>query len=507
MKDTVNTSDNDTLRAEIERLNKIIKALMDRAEQDMNTPRSDFGEFQTTIMLEDKVKTRTKELEEALQTNAKITRALQQANKLIEQNEQRLHDITSALGEGLLVMNQEGNIEFINTAACQLLGYTEDEVLGKNAHELFHYARPDHSPNPIQFCLEMQVAKTGKPHISDEEFFWRKDGTGFFVSVITTPILLKDNVYGAVLAFHDISQSIKERNRLREMQMAIEQSPASVLIVDKDKSIIYANPQISKATGYSNEELRNQKTNIFHGEQTPDEAYQKAWQTISSGSPWNGELLYRRKNGSVFWQSWRIAPVFDRHGVIQHYVGVGEDITEKKKIQAMLQEMSYQDGLTGIANRRRFDEFIDVEWHRASRSQKPLSIIMTDIDFFKRYNDSFGHQTGDECLKRIAHALKNKMLRTTDLLARYGGEEFVCVLPETDVNGAKVLAETLRQAIAALKLSNPDSDVSPYVTISLGVACCIPQQNTLFTELLAAADAALYRAKAQGRNRVEIATL
>lgn len=490
------------LRSEIERLNKIIKALIDRAERDMNVPRTDFGVFQDTIILEDKVRTRTKELEIALQTNAKITRALQEAKKQIEQSEQYLRDITSSLGEGLLVINQEALVEFVNAAACNLLGYNEAEILGKNSHELFHHSYHDHSPYPIALCNNIKVVQTEQPYLSDDDYFWRKDGTCFPVSIITTPII-KENTKGAVVAFHDITQSVEERNRLREMQTAIEQSPASVLIVDKNKNIIYVNPQITKSTGYSKEELLGKKTYIFRGDLTPGDAFTDLWQTLISGSPWKGELLYRRKDGSVFWQSWNVAPVFDDHGEIQHFVGVGEDITEKKKLQSLLQEMSYLDGLTGIANRRRFDDFLNHEWNRASRNGKPLAIIMMDIDFFKRYNDSLGHLAGDDALKRVAQVLRSKISRTTDLIARYGGEEFACILPDTDIKGATLLAEILLQAVCAMKQLHPDSEISPFVTISIGVACCIPQKGEPLS-LLGLADKALYRAKTSGGNRVEV---
>jgi|GEM_PF-3835594 len=493
----------EAFQAEIKRLNKIITALIDRAEQDMNAPGTDFGVFQNTIILEDKVRKRTQELEIALQTNARITRDLQQTKKQVEQSAHYLREVTSALGEGLLVINKEFLIEFVNAAACNLLGYNEAEMLGKNSHNLFHHSHCDHTPYPIKDCKNLKVIQTEQPYKSDEDLFWRKDGSGFPVSLITTPITLKENTKGIVIAFHDITQSVSERNRLREMQAAIEQSPASVMIVDKKKNIIYVNPQIIKFSGYSKEELLGKKITIFHSDRTPGDVFSELWKTIRTGLPWKGELLYQRKNKEVFWQSWNVAPVFDDHGIIQHFVGVGEDITEKRKLQALLQEMSYLDGLTGIANRRHFDNFLAQEWARALRYAKPLTIIMMDIDLFKRYNDSLGHLAGDDALKHVVEALKNKVTRKTDLLARYGGEEFTCILPDTDVAEATLFAEELRQAVCAVKISHPDSDVSQFVTISVGVACCIPKQDNP-SILLGLADEALYRAKTLGRNRVEV---
>jgi diguanylate cyclase (GGDEF)-like protein/PAS domain S-box-containing protein len=469
----------------------------------MNAPRSAFGVFQDTIMLESKIRERTQELEVVLQTNAKITRALQKAKNQVDQSELYLREVTSALGEGFIVVNTEGMIEYVNQSACTLLGYTEADMLGRNSHELFHHSYLDHTPFPVALCNIIKVIQYAQPYVSEDEYFWRKNGTCFPVSLIATPINLKENKKGVVIAFHDIALFTEERNRLREMQAAIEQSPVSVIIFDKDKKITYFNPQLTKSTGYTKAELQSQKTNIFRSDLTPGDQFTELWNTILTGLPWKGEILCRRKDGSVFWQSWNVAPVIDDYGVIERFVGVGEDVTEKKKLQSILHEMSYLDGLTGIANRRRFDDFLKQECNRASRYATPIAVIMMDIDFFKRYNDTLGHQAGDDALKQVAQALKDKVLRSTDLLARYGGEEFTCILPDTDIKAATRFAETLRDAVSGMKLPHPSSEVSPYVTISLGVACFVPQKDEPYS-LVAFADQALYRAKALGRNRIEV---
>ncbi|MEL6785864.1 MAG: diguanylate cyclase [Cyanobacteria bacterium J06607_15] len=166
-----------------------------------------------------------------------------------------------------------------------------------------------------------------------------------------------------------------------------------------------------------------------------------------------------------------------------------------------LQHLSVMDGLTHIANRRKFDQYIAAEWQRLSREQAPLSLILCDIDCFKLYNDTYGHQAGDRCLIEVAQAIQKTLKRPTDLLARYGGEEFVLVLPRTPLAGAKYLAQQARLQVEALKIPHLRSSVDLYVTISLGVASCIPSEKTNFKALVAAADQGLYLAKAKGRNR------
>ena len=170
-----------------------------------------------------------------------------------------------------------------------------------------------------------------------------------------------------------------------------------------------------------------------------------------------------------------------------------------------LQHVSFRDGLTEIANRRRFDEFIDLEWRRGLRTSMPMSLIMIDIDFFKAHNDTYGHQGGDECLKRVASCLAGAMHRPGDLAARYGGEEFVVVLANTNRAGAAAVAEALRVRIESLEIPHSGSRVSDWVTISLGVATMVPLQDTSPAELIAAADRALYQAKREGRNQVKVA--
>ena len=166
-----------------------------------------------------------------------------------------------------------------------------------------------------------------------------------------------------------------------------------------------------------------------------------------------------------------------------------------------LKRLTSLDGLTGIPNRRHFDEVLDREWRRAMRQGDELAILMCDIDFFKLYNDTFGHQAGDECLCKVAQALTSTMDRGGDLLARYGGEEFVAVLPGTSLSGASHVAAQMRKAVNDLALEHPGSPVG-HVTASFGVASAVAMPETNPQNVVGAADRALYKAKNAGRNRV-----
>ena len=168
-----------------------------------------------------------------------------------------------------------------------------------------------------------------------------------------------------------------------------------------------------------------------------------------------------------------------------------------------LQKLSSLDGLTGIANRRNFDETLQKEWNRSIRGEKSIGLIMLDIDFFKLYNDHYGHQGGDDCLKRVAKGLESAIHRETDLLARYGGEEFSTVLPDTDLNGAIKVAEEMRLTIKDLRIEHAKSKVTDIVSISFGVSAVTPLQGMNQEVLIAAADQALYKAKEGGRDMVK----
>ena len=171
-----------------------------------------------------------------------------------------------------------------------------------------------------------------------------------------------------------------------------------------------------------------------------------------------------------------------------------------------LERLSSLDGLTGIANRRIFDEFVAKEWSRAAREERPLSLILIDIDHFKTYNDNYGHQGGDDCLRQVASTLAGTVKRPGDLVARYGGEEFVVVMPDTDIEGATKIAEALRGGIEAMNLPHAYSSTADYVTISLGVASVVPEgDGDKADTLIAKADEALYHSKESGRNRYSIA--
>jgi diguanylate cyclase (GGDEF)-like protein len=180
-------------------------------------------------------------------------------------------------------------------------------------------------------------------------------------------------------------------------------------------------------------------------------------------------------------------------------------LARHKRSTDMLGKLARIDGLTEIPNRREFDRVLEIEWLRAIRSEEPLSLLMLDVDNFKSYNDGYGHDAGDECLRQVALTIQNTMRRSPDFTARYGGEEFVCVLPETDAEGAMALADSIRRNIEALNVPHEEGNGSGIVTLSTGVATLAASAQKSPVEIIKAADGALYRAKQAGRNCVKAA--
>jgi len=199
-----------------------------------------------------------------------------------------------------------------------------------------------------------------------------------------------------------------------------------------------------------------------------------------------------------------IGNVMEMHRLKMENLRLVEDLA---RMNRELERLSLLDGLTGVANRRHFERTIQQEWSRASREQTPIAVVMIDIDFFKAYNDTYGHQQGDLCLQQVAAALSAGLKRPSDFIARYGGEEFVAVLPDTGLDGARRLAEAMRENVVNLGLEHRASRVCPLVTASLGFASAIPGRESAPAELIKNADEALYAAKQGGRNRAQSASL
>ncbi|HAC62459.1 MAG TPA: REC domain-containing diguanylate cyclase [Cyanothece sp. UBA12306] len=312
------------------------------------------------------------------------------------------------------------------------------------------------------------------------------------------------------------------------LHKAIAATSNGIVITDAtqaDHPIVYANPGFEKMTGYSLEEIKGKNCRFLQGIDRDQPGIRKMKICLKDGHQCNVTVRNYRKDGSMFWNEVSLSPVKDELGKVIYHIGVQTDITERKRIEeekyryeASVRQMNQElqelnnklhrlanlDGLTEVANRRCFDDCLEQEWRRLSRENKPLSLILGDIDYFKLYNDTYGHLKGDDCLKQVAKAMGRGVHRPADLVARFGGEEFVVILPNTDSPGAVEVAKNILQEIRVLKIPHEESAAQSYVTMSLGVATIIPNLELPSKILVDRADQCLFSAKKQGRDRMMI---
>jgi len=276
------------------------------------------------------------------------------------------------------------------------------------------------------------------------------------------------------------------------------------------KQFTYIGPQIEELLGWT-------QTSWLHAGDWIDRIHAEDREKTANfcisqsedGADHEADYRALKADGGYVWVR-DVVHVVRKNGVTTELVGFIFDISERKIMEdkliilnKKLEQLSFQDGLTSIANRRSFDQTLTTEWQHARRNQQPISLIIADIDCFKTYNDYYGHLQGDDCLVKVAHALSQAPMRVTDLVARYGGEEFVILLPNTTATAALEIAERCRNIVFAQKIEHAMSSVSDVVTVSVGVSTITPTIDTEQSLLFTTADKMLYLAKENGRNCIE----
>jgi diguanylate cyclase (GGDEF)-like protein/PAS domain S-box-containing protein len=300
-----------------------------------------------------------------------------------------------------------------------------------------------------------------------------------------------------VIRYALLRTEMEARNNL--LIAALEAAANGIVITDKDATVIWANSAFGRLTGYSPEEAVGNKPNKLVKSGLQDKAfYEDMWADLLVGQHWRGELINKRKNGSLYHEELSIAPVKNRAGEITHFIGIKEDITARKEMEAQLQKLASTDPLTELANRRVFLELLEQERAKVARlPHYSAALLMMDLDFFKRINDSYGHATGDTVLKVFADIARNSS-RAIDVPARLGGEEFAILLSGADKNDAMVMAERLREKVAEAVIDHEAGPVN--ITVSIG-ATVLSAGDINGEAVLHRADVALYEAKDRGRNQ------
>jgi diguanylate cyclase (GGDEF)-like protein/PAS domain S-box-containing protein len=317
----------------------------------------------------------------------------------------------------------------------------------------------------------------------------------------------------AVIGFHLVRQLL-HRQRMAQALVAkeanfrllAEQSSDMVTRIGLDNRLLYVSPSCVRITGWSAEELLD--TSALAGIHPDDmERVEQVIAALKNGEAEEARFVYRQRHrdkGEIWAEAaLHVTPAADS-GEIDGVVAVTRDITEQKDLQDKLASLAATDALTGLANRRAFDERLADEWARARRDGTQLSLLLIDVDHFKKFNDHYGHLAGDGCLRALGRILSAVARRPADLAARYGGEEFAVLLPNTGPDGCAEVGEGIRQALHDLAMLHAQNPPSRLVTASVGAATSLPSQASDSGTLVAAADRALYAAKDSGRDRLVV---
>ncbi|MCA2000913.1 MAG: PAS domain S-box protein [Chloroflexi bacterium] len=415
------------------------------------------------------------------------------SEEALRRSEEKYRMLVEQAADGIFLISADGRFLDVNPAGCKLSGYTREEILGATIQDAV--ANLKNVPLRVDELLNGEVLVTQREVI-------RKDGSSIWVEVSARR--LPDGNYQGVV--RDVTERKRTEDKLRQLSSAVEHGPASIVITDIEGRIEYVNPKFTEITGFTLEEVLGKTPYETFGSNPPEEPGLSAhWRVISEGGEWKGEMLNRRKNGETYWEAVSISPIKNEQGVITHFVAVGEDVTERKeaedkirRLNAGLEQLAVTDYLTSLYNRRYFMQRGEEEFKRTRRASSLLSVLMLDIDHFKKVNDAYGHEAGDMALQQVAAALKASM-RETDILARIGGEEFAVLLPGAHLKEASLLARRIRQTLAGVPLHLAQTSLT--ITVSIGVCEILPAARDI-GDLLKYADQAMYTAKRYGGNRV-----
>lgn len=430
----------------------------------------------------------------------------------LEKSEERYRALVESSPNGIVV-HQEGKIVYTNPRFMSLIKAPSTNCL--IGQHIIRFVHPDYHE------VVKERINTLEQNISVgalEEKYICFDGSIVDVEVIATPIEYLDKPAFQVI-IHDISQRKEMESELNKSQdelkaseerfrLLAEYSSDMITMHDIKGTYLYVSPACKEILQYDEDELVGQDAYRFMHPDDIEKVSMGHQIALNSGY---SVFSYRicRKDGEYVWLESAVKFMNEILSGEQKLIVVSRNISERILVEQRLQEanellhhLSTIDGLTGVSNRRTFDDRLEMEWNRGLRNSAHLSLLMLDIDYFKSYNDTYGHQGGDGCLKQIASVIQENLGRSTDLLCRYGGEEFCVILPETDETEANLVGEKIRMAIESLKIPHSGSKIQPWVTISVGAATMIPNVYTSYMNLVSNADKAVYKAKFDGRNCV-----
>lgn len=372
----------------------------------------------------------------------------------------------------MIIVDDDGKILFLNTEAEKLFNRKKKEIVG----EILGI--------PLEFdkIIELDIPHSFQKLIT--------------VEIRAIPIIWNDNS-AFLISLIDITERKKIEEKLHILFQASEQSPASIIITDIKGNIEYVNPKFEAISGYKKEEIMGKNPRFLKSGHTNSSEYKNLWKTLKQGKEWQGEFHNLKKNGELYWEKALISPILNSGGCITHYIGIKEDITDKKQQDKLLQYQAKYDHLTKIPNRHYALEKVNYLLNQAKETETNLGLMFIDLDHFKEVNDNLGHDFGDELLIQVTQRIK-KALRNTDLLARLGGDEFFVAIAFVEkFSDLEIIAHKI------VKLLTQIFDIFNHqVSISASIGITIfPHDGDNLKQLIRNADLAMYQAKKNGRNQ------
>ncbi|MBZ5544918.1 MAG: diguanylate cyclase [Acidobacteriia bacterium] len=484
------------------------------------------------------------------------------AETAMESLRRESESILNAAGEGIYRLDNQGNATYINPAAARMLGYEPEELMGRPLHALMHHSRPDESPYPREECPMHLTAQDGLSRHIEGEVFWKKDGTRTAVEYTSAPIREGPKITGVVVTFRDVGKRIQaeEDLRLSKLQLEttvrqLEKQAHEITLLGEAGELLQSCQTVKEAYEVIVPSIRkllpkgsgalcitNHSRNLVEAVATwgedfdiersfpPEDCWALRLGRLHRAEHAEMDLLCRHIGRSMRGCSLCVpmmaqgetlgmlhlvepagaagetdsasaSPLETRQRLA---VALAEQIAlalANLNLRETLRNQSIRDPLTGLFNRRYLEESLDRELRRSAREEKALGVILIDLDHFKQFNDTFGHEAGDELLRGLGELLSTRT-RKEDIACRYGGEEFLLILPNATLDICCQRAELVRKAVRSLHVSHRGQSIG-HITLSIGVAV-FPQHGGTTQTLLRTADTALYRAKAEGRDRVVV---
>ena len=393
--------------------------------------------------------------------------------------------------------NKCWELEYVTSNVINLYGYSSKDFLTKKVkHEDFIFSEDLHKyrdeSRKVSRIIKDEYIYTPYRIVKDNQIIW----INHIIKIIHDENGKVSHYYGYI---NDITESQKIKIEL-EQHLNIINNNVLISISDKEGMILDVSDAYCKLTKYEKSELIGKNHSIFRHPTTKDNFINELWETILSGNIWKGKHLNIKKDGTEFWVENSITPNFDEFRNIIGFTSVYNDITDKEKIA----ELSITDFLTKLYNRRHFSKVFTSELNRAKRDKKIFILMILDIDYFKQYNDTYGHDAGDLTLQNISNSLKSSLKRSQDFVFRLGGEEFGIITSDINIKNVDILSNKILQTVRKLNIEHKSSKINDIVTISIGIKIVNANDTLSEAEIYKLADDALYKAKDLGRDQVFI---